>query len=102
MYIYPTRLALLLKSIPHLALTDWRRLNRNRPLGEAHDGQGDGICAIDGMASGALIDSIVAWVWLMSVQVCMAQTLTLPLRLRPVIGNTEILDRDGSSKGVLA
>ena len=32
----------------------------------------------------------------------MAQTLTLPLRFRPVIGNTEILDRDGSSKGVLA
>jgi len=54
------------------------------------------------MASGALMDSIVTWVWLMSVQLCMAQTLTLPLRLRPVIGNTEILDRDGSSNGVLA
>ena len=62
----------------------------------------DGICAIDRMASGALIHGIVTWVWLMSVQLCMVQTLTLLLRLRPVIGNTESLDRDGSSEGVLA
>jgi hypothetical protein len=42
------------------------------------------------------------WVRLMSIQFCMVQTPRLPLRLRPVIGNIESLDRDGSSKGVLA